>query len=92
MAVTDTGARSGIAVPQAYLTYPASAGEPPAQLVAFAAVRLEPRQTRTVTLSIPTSAFQVYLGNTWTTVPGPYTVAVGQSSSDLQLSAPLAAP
>jgi beta-glucosidase len=33
--VTDTGDRAGTDVPQAYLTYPAGAGEPPAQLVAF---------------------------------------------------------
>ena len=36
-------ARTGIAVPQAYLTFPAAAGEPPAQLEAFVPVNLAAR-------------------------------------------------
>lgn len=90
--VTDTGARSGVAVPQAYLTYPAAAGEPPAQLVAFRPVALAAHRSRTVTLDVPASSFRVYLGRGWTTVPGTYTLAVGPSSSDLPLAVSLATP
>ncbi len=90
--VADTGARSGVAVPQAYLTYPTAAGEPPAQLVAFRPVNLAPHQARTVTLDVPVSSFRVYLGTGWTTVPGTYTLAVGPSSSELPLTVSLAAP
>ena len=90
--VSNTGARSGIAVPQAYLTFPAAAGEPPAQLEAFAPVDLGPGQSRVVTLSVPASALRVYLGGAWTTVPGTYTFSVGQSSADLPLTASVDVP
>ena len=50
---TNTGARGGTAVPQAYLTFPAAAGEPPAQLVGFAPMALAPGQSRTVTIDVP---------------------------------------
>jgi hypothetical protein len=48
--------------------------------------------SRTVTLSVPSSAFEAFLSGTWTTVPGAYTLAVGESSSDLPLSVSLPAP
>jgi beta-glucosidase len=90
--VTDAGSRSGVAVPEAYLTYPAAAGEPPAQLVAFRPVALAPHQARTVTLQVPASSFRAYLDGGWTTVPGTYTLAVGPSSSDLPLTVSVATP
>ncbi len=90
--VTNGGTRSGTDVPQAYLTFPASAGEPPAQLVAFTPVSLGAGQTRTVTLAVPGTAFQTDQSGTWASVAGPYTLAVGGSSSDLPLSAPVLAP
>jgi Fibronectin type III-like domain/Alpha-L-rhamnosidase N-terminal domain len=46
-------ARPGKAVPQIYLTYPFSAGEPPAQLKAFQVVRLNPAEAREVMIDIP---------------------------------------
>jgi beta-glucosidase len=90
--VSNIGARTGTDVPQAYLTYPSVAGEPPAQLVAFSPVMLDPGQTRTVTLSIPASKFQAFVGGNWTTVPGTYTLGVGESSSAQPLSASVQAP
>ena len=81
-----------MAVPEAYLTYPAAAGEPPAQLVAFRPVALTPHQARTVTLGVPASSFRSYLGGGWTTVPGTYTLAVGPSSSDLPLHVSVTTP
>jgi beta-glucosidase len=90
--VTNRGSRAGTDVPQAYLTYPASAGEPPAQLVAFQPVTLGPGNSRVVTLSVPASAFQAFIGGAWTTVPGSYTLSVGESSANLPLSTSLAAP
>ena len=92
VAVTNAGGRSGTDVPQAYLTYPAAAGEPPAQLVAFYPVTLRPHQTKTVNLQVPASAFQAFLDDGWTTVPGTYRLSVGQSSSDLPLTTSMAAP
>jgi beta-glucosidase len=90
--VTNVGKRAGTDVLQAYLTYPPAADEPPAQLVAFYPVTLSPGQRRAVTLAVPASAFRAFLTGTWTTVPGAYTLSVGQSSSDLPLSTSVAAP
>ncbi len=90
--VADIGSRPGVAVPQAYLTYPAAAGEPPAQLVAFRPVNVAAHGFRTVTLDVPVSSFRVYLGTGWTTIPGTYTLAVGSSSSDLPLAVSLSTP
>ncbi len=90
--VTNTGARAGTVVPQAYLTDPPAAGEPPAQLVAFSPVAVEPGQTRTVALSVPATAFRAFLNGAWSVVPGVYTFSVGQSSADLPLTATVTAP
>jgi beta-glucosidase len=89
--VTNTGTRAGTAVPEAYVTQPTAAGEPPDQLAAFSTVELGPGRSRAVSMRIPASAFRAYLDGSWTTVPGPYTVAVGQSSEDLPLSTTLTA-
>ncbi|MGH9078913.1 MAG: glycoside hydrolase family 3 C-terminal domain-containing protein, partial [Acidimicrobiales bacterium] len=90
--LTNRGGVAGTDVPQAYLTYPAAAGEPPAQLVAFAPVTLAPGESRTVTLSVPSSAFEAYLNGAWSIPPGTYVLSVGESSADLPLTVPVAAP
>jgi beta-glucosidase len=90
--VSNEGGVAGTDVPQAYLTYPAAAAEPPAQLVAFAPVTLAAGESRTVTLSVPASAFQAYLNGSWSTIPGTYIVSVGESSADLTLSTSVARP
>jgi beta-glucosidase len=61
-------------------------------LVAFAPVTLGPGQSQAVTLSVPASAFEVYRAGSWTTVPGSYLLAVGESSSDLPLTATVTVP
>ena len=90
--VTNAGTTTGTDVPQAYLTYPPAAGEPPAQMVAFYPVSLRPGRSRSVSLFVPTSAFRAFLGGTWRSVPGRYRLSVGESSSDLPLSKSLVAP
>ncbi len=90
--VSNRGRRAGTDVPQAYLTFPPAAGEPPAQLVAFAPVKLDPGQSRTVTMTVPSTAFESYVGGAWSTVPGTYTVSVGESSDDLALRASVGPP
>jgi len=89
--VTNTGRRTGAEVVQAYVTSPAAAGEPAPQLKAFAKVTLRPGQTRRVTLQLDRRAFQIWdsAAQRWTTVPGRYRIAVGNSSRHLPLSAPL---
>jgi beta-glucosidase len=79
--VTNTGKRSGADAVQAYVSYPSSAGEPPYQLRAFSQVGLAPHQTRSVTLTIPRSGFQIYGPKGFTTLAGTYGVALGPSSA-----------
>jgi beta-glucosidase len=79
--VTNTGARSGSDVIQAYLSFPSSAGEPPGQLVAFSPVTVPAGGTRRVTLAVPPSALQVYSGGRWSTPAGTYRIGVGDSSA-----------
>ncbi|MEV6848018.1 glycoside hydrolase family 3 C-terminal domain-containing protein [Actinoplanes sp. NPDC051411] len=87
--VTNTGSRAGSEVVQLYLTAPASAGEPAAQLKAFAKVALSAHQTRRVRLQL--SAHDASYWNTdaqaWTLAAGSYSVRVGTSSRSLPLSA-----
>jgi beta-glucosidase len=90
--VTNTGTRTGTEVPQVYLTDPAAAGQPPAQLAAFSTVHLAPNQSASVTLDVPAGAFESYLAGGWTTVPGTYTMSVGDSSANLPLSANVVVP
>ena len=90
--VSDTGSRAGTAVVQAYLEYPAAAGEPPRQLRAFDAVALRPSQSRTVRLVLPASAFEAFLGGHFRTVAGRYQIDIGQSSADLPIHLETHAP
>ncbi len=90
--VRNTGSRAGTEVVEAYLQFPAIAGEPPLQLKAWGRARLEPGHSATVSLGLPDSAFQAYLSNHWTTVAGLYTIHVGTSSADLPFSTAVTAP
>ncbi len=83
--VTNTGARAGTAVVQAYLRYPKTAGEPPDQLRAFGGVALKPGQSRAVNLTMAASAFEADINGSEQVVPGPYSVDIGQSSADLPI-------
>jgi beta-glucosidase len=81
--VEDIGARSGTEVVQCYLTYPSGSGEPPDQLRAFARVDLLPGQSKVVSMVLPRSDFQVYLGKHFSVLPGGYVISVGPSSERL---------
>jgi beta-glucosidase len=83
--VTNTGRREGADVVQIYVHDPSVTGEPPEQLRNFVRVSLAPSQSKNVNITVPNSAFQVYLQGAMTTVPGQYFINVGQSSEDLPL-------
>jgi beta-glucosidase len=87
--LSNTGHRAGAEVVQAYVQFPAVAGEPPRQLKAYRRVLLEPRTSRTVRLDLPRSSFEYYNArrNQWMTAAGRYRVYVGTSSSVLPFSA-----
>ncbi|GAA4614978.1 glycoside hydrolase family 3 C-terminal domain-containing protein [Actinoallomurus liliacearum] len=89
--VRNTGSRTGAEVAQVYVTAPPSAGEPPKQLKGFAKVTLRPGQTRRVTIRLDARAFSVWdtAAQRWTTVGGRHVIAVGDSSRNLPLSAPV---
>ena len=83
--VQNTGARRGKAVPQVYVGYEESVGEPPAQLKAFDAVWLDPGESRTVALMISRDDLAVYDESSSARVfpPGELTFSVGFSSRDI---------
>ena len=87
LTVRNTGSRPGKAVPQVYVAYPARAGEPPRQLRGFAAVRLQPGESRRVSIPLPRRAFARWsvAQHRWVVVPGTYRIRVGSSSRDLPL-------
>ncbi len=90
--VRNRGSRSGTDVVQAYVHYPASAGEPPEQLRAFARITLRPSESDPVTLTLPLTAFQIYSDSSFETVPGTYEIDIGQSSADLPMRLPVTLP
>jgi beta-glucosidase len=90
--VTNEGRRAGTAVVQAYLQYPKAADEPPEQLRAFDAVPLQPHQSSLIHLTLPASAFQAYLHGGFRTLPGTYSINIGQSSASLPIHLATNAP
>jgi beta-glucosidase len=87
--VRNTGRRAGTEVVQAYLSFPASAGEPPQELKAFTTVTLGAGASTTARLRLPASAFETFQGGAFAAVAGRFVVRVGTSSSDLPLQAPV---
>jgi beta-glucosidase len=86
--VTNTGNRQGAVVPQVYVQYPESTGEPAALLKGYDKIQLAPGESKRVSVELDQQAFAVYDTNTgsWTVVRGAYTVIVGDSSVDRGLA------
>ena len=93
--IRNEGQVAGDAVPQVYLDRPASeipgVQFAPRTLAAFERVPLAPGETKTVTFTIASRAFQYWATSTnaWTTPPGPRTARAGFSSGEVPLSATL---
>jgi len=88
--VANTGARAGAAVAQLYLGNPtASVPRPPKELKGFARVELTPGETRRVSLVLNPRAMSYWdaAGHAWKQEPGRFTVFVGHSSADIDLTA-----
>ena len=91
--VMNSGSRPAAEVAQLYLTYPASAGEPPHQLKGFEKTRvLNPGEQLTVALVLAPRAFSIWdvEAHGWAVVAGNFVVAVGSSSQDTRLSGTIA--
>ncbi len=86
--VRNTGGRAGAEVVEAYLRFPAAAGEPPRQLKAYAKVFVAPGHASTVKLDLPRSSFEYFSVKraAWTVAAGQFRLYVGTSSRSLPLS------
>lgn len=87
--IKNTGKRSGWAVPELYLSLPATASvpEPPLQLKGFDKVQLSPRRSLRVTMPLDARSFSYWsdASNAWETAAGCAQIEVGQSSAELPL-------
>jgi beta-glucosidase len=86
--VKNTGSRAGVEIAQVYAALPASAGEPPKRLVGWSRVKLNPGESREVSVSVDPKYLSVFdeSADRWKLVPGTYTFMVGGSSQALPLS------
>ncbi len=88
--VTNTGERSGVDVPQLYLTD--AAGEQRTRLLGFARVELEPGESRDLTITAEPRTLARYDGpdgvtGQWRIDAGTYRVAIGRSAISHTLTA-----
>lgn len=85
--VTNTGERTGSAVPQIYVGFPnlAEGDEPPLQLKGFWKVRLQPGETKSVHLVLDQSAFSFWSdkAGSWKLVSGTFRIVLGDSSVNI---------
>jgi beta-glucosidase len=93
--VTNTGKRSGLAVPQLYLGLPSPSADvlqPPRQLKGYVKLTLAPGQSKTVSFPLDDRAFSYWDVGTgaWRVTPGCYGVFAGSSSRNLPLHGTIA--
>jgi beta-glucosidase len=85
--VTNSGNRAGAEIAQVYAALPAAAGEPPKRLVGWSKVKLNPGESKEITVEVDQqflSTFNVDK-NAWQLIPGDYEFLVGDSSQSLPL-------
>ncbi|MGC1474544.1 MAG: glycoside hydrolase family 3 C-terminal domain-containing protein, partial [Terriglobales bacterium] len=85
--LTNTGARSGAEIAEVYAVLPPNAAEPPQRLVGWSKVRLDPGESKEVTIEIDPWYLSIFNvdRDAWQLLPGEYTFLVGGSSRDLPL-------
>jgi beta-glucosidase len=90
--VTNTGTRSGIAVPELYISKPGSSGlsQAPRQLVGYDSVVVPPGRTAKVSFPLNDRSFASWDTSGWRVVPGCYRIAAGSSSRTLPSQAIIA--
>ena len=90
--VTNTGSVEGAEVAQLYVSDPsAKVDRPERELKGFEKVRLEPGETKHVTLDLDARAFSYWseAAHKWTIDPGRFVIRVGDSSENTPLAADL---
>ncbi|KAJ6536827.1 glycoside hydrolase family 3 protein [Mycena capillaripes] len=86
--VANSGAFAGTEIPQMYLAYPASAGEPKRILRGFDEVKLAVGTTATVTMNLAAREISIWNVATqaWVRPAGTFTVSIGASINDVRLT------
>lgn len=86
--VTNSGGVAGREVVQLYVAFPASAGEPPAQLRGFEVVDLAPGATATVSFTLAPRDLSVWdtAAYAWAPAAGAFGILVGASSRDIRVN------
>lgn len=85
--LSNTGARDGAEVPQLYIAYPASAGEPPRVLRAFDNVFLQAGTATKLSWQLGQADLSIWnvTISDWSVVHGTFTAYIGASSRDFRL-------
>jgi len=85
--VTNTGKMAGAEVAEVYASLPASAAEPPKRLVGWSKVKLNPGESKDVTVDVDAKYLSIFneMHNAWQLVAGDYGFMVGGSSQSLPL-------
>lgn len=85
--VKNTGTREGAEIAEVYAYMPASTGEPPKRLIGWSKMKLNPGESREISIPIDPKYLSIYdeKKDQWILEPGEYTIAVGGSSQDLGL-------
>lgn len=88
LTVKNTGALPGADVPQVYIGFPASVGEPPQQLRGFDKVMLQPGESRTLSWTLQDQQLAIWDINVhdWQLVSGSFQIMAGPSSGDIRLT------
>ncbi len=86
--VKNTGSRAGAEIAQVYAALPADADEPPKRLVGWNKVKLNPGESKQVTVTVPPLYLSIYdeAANRWKLLRGSYKFMTGGSSKDLPLT------
>jgi beta-glucosidase len=84
--IFNSGAVAGAEVVQLYITFPASAQEPPLQLKAFKKVLLEPGAAAAVKFSLSQRDVSIWdeVVHQWKAISGEFVLSIGASSRDIR--------
>ncbi len=85
--VKNSGKRAGAEIAQVYASLPAATGEPPKRLVGWSKVKLNPGETKEVSVDVEPLFLSVFNPekHAWELAPGEYTFMAGGSSQHLPL-------
>jgi beta-glucosidase len=85
--VSNTGARDGKEVVQCYVSYPASAGEPPRQLRGFEKVSVDVGGSTIVNFDLLRKDLSYWdvVSQNWVLANGEYGIYIGSSSRDIKV-------